>query len=177
MFRSLFTIANINVTKLDFAFDIDPLFHKMSQQFDEGGAKGLLLVNLGVASDGCRLVLDSREDTVSEFTSEPHLVIDEDIMALDGPVIADASFVIQNHSIYPDPDPVHQINIEPRSEGIIDITHLRDKLQELILIAPLESIDLVPQLKELRCEYDLLRSLGFSDVTVSESKVCSLISS
>ena len=39
----------------------DPLFHKMSKSFDEGGAKGLLLVNLGVASDSCRIVFDSNE--------------------------------------------------------------------------------------------------------------------
>mmetsp|Transcript_3701 Transcript_3701/g.6867 ORF Transcript_3701/g.6867 Transcript_3701/m.6867 type:complete len:192 (-) Transcript_3701:1999-2574(-) len=33
-------IANLNITKLDSALDIDPLFHKMSATFDEGGAKG-----------------------------------------------------------------------------------------------------------------------------------------
>ena len=51
--------ANINLNKLDAAFDIDPLFHKMSKSFDEGGAKGLLLVNLGVGERGCNIVFDS----------------------------------------------------------------------------------------------------------------------
>jgi len=54
--------ANINIHKLDAAFDIDPLFHKMSKTFDEGGAKGLLLANLGVGSSGCNIVFDSSLD-------------------------------------------------------------------------------------------------------------------
>lgn len=57
----LFT-ANINVNKLDAAFDIDPLFSKMSKAFDEGGAKGLLLANLGVGVEGCNIVFDSSAD-------------------------------------------------------------------------------------------------------------------
>lgn len=61
-----FLIANINLNKLDAAYDIDPLFHKMSKTFDEGGAKGLLLVNLGVGSNGCNIVFDSTEDDPEE---------------------------------------------------------------------------------------------------------------
>ena len=53
------------MSKLDSAFDIDPLFHKMSKTFDEGGAKGLLLVNLGVGSNGCNIVFDSKEEAAS----------------------------------------------------------------------------------------------------------------
>jgi len=71
-----FLSANLNISKLDSAYDIDPIFHKMSQKFDEGGAKGLLLVNLGVASDGCRIVLDSKEDSVG--ADEPGLVEEVD---------------------------------------------------------------------------------------------------
>lgn len=56
-----FYAANINLNKLDSAFDIDPLFHKMSKTFDEGGAKGLLLANLGVGQHGCNIVFDSKE--------------------------------------------------------------------------------------------------------------------
>jgi condensin complex subunit 2 len=50
------------MSKLDSAYDIDPLFHKMSKSFNEGGAKGLLLGNLGVSQHGCRIVFDSKED-------------------------------------------------------------------------------------------------------------------
>lgn len=65
----------MNISKLDSAYDIDPIFHKLSQKFDEGGAKGLLLVNLGVANDGCRIVLDSKEDVTD--AGEPALIEDD----------------------------------------------------------------------------------------------------
>lgn len=42
------------------AFAVDPLYHQTSAQFDEGGAKGLLLNNLGVYG-GCRVLFDSFE--------------------------------------------------------------------------------------------------------------------
>ena len=56
--------ANINMSKLDSAYDIDPLFHKMSKTFDEGGAKGMLLANLSVAPDGPQIVFDSKADSM-----------------------------------------------------------------------------------------------------------------
>ena len=56
----------MNIHKLDAAFDIDPLFHKMSKTFDEGGAKGLLLANLGVSTKGCNIVFDSTLDDTTE---------------------------------------------------------------------------------------------------------------
>lgn len=31
---------SLNVKKIDLAFTVDPLFHKTSAQFDEGGARG-----------------------------------------------------------------------------------------------------------------------------------------
>lgn len=39
---------------------MDPLYHQTSAQFDEGGAKGLLMNNLGVYG-GCRMLFDSLE--------------------------------------------------------------------------------------------------------------------
>ncbi|GJY63254.1 condensin complex subunit 2-like protein [Tanacetum coccineum] len=50
----------LNVKKFDVAFSVDPLYHQTSAQFDEGGAKGLLLNNLGVYG-GCRVLFDSLE--------------------------------------------------------------------------------------------------------------------
>ena len=52
---------SLNMNKLDSAFDIDPLFHKMSKTFDEGGAKGMLLANLSVSTDTCGIVFDSKQ--------------------------------------------------------------------------------------------------------------------
>ncbi|KAF3443439.1 hypothetical protein FNV43_RR13121 [Rhamnella rubrinervis] len=50
----------LNVKKFDVAFAVDPLYHQTSAQFDEGGAKGLLMNNLGVYG-GCRVLFDSLE--------------------------------------------------------------------------------------------------------------------
>lgn len=50
----------LNLKKFDVAFAVDPLYHQTSAQFDEGGAKGLLLNNLGVYG-GCRVLFDSFE--------------------------------------------------------------------------------------------------------------------
>lgn len=43
-------------------FAVDPLFKKASADFDEGGAKGLLLNHLAIDSEG-RIVFDSSDDT------------------------------------------------------------------------------------------------------------------
>ncbi|KAG6404800.1 hypothetical protein SASPL_132376 [Salvia splendens] len=54
------SFAAINVKKFDVAFAVDPLYHQTSAQFDEGGAKGLLLNNLGVYGN-CQVLFDSLE--------------------------------------------------------------------------------------------------------------------
>ena len=40
------------------------MFHKISKVFDKGGAgaEGLLLINLGAATNGCRIILDTKEE-------------------------------------------------------------------------------------------------------------------
>lgn len=42
------------------AFVVDPLYRQTTAKFDEGGAKGLLMNNLGVYG-GCRVLFDSLE--------------------------------------------------------------------------------------------------------------------
>ncbi|KAI7835644.1 hypothetical protein COHA_010458 [Chlorella ohadii] len=54
------SLEALNVKKFDLAFAVDPLFHKTSAQFDEGGARGLLLNNLSVFH-GCDIVFDSMD--------------------------------------------------------------------------------------------------------------------
>ena len=51
---------SLNVKALEMAFAVDPLFHRTSANFDDGGAKGLLLHNLPVQRD-CGLVFDSTD--------------------------------------------------------------------------------------------------------------------
>jgi len=67
------TLEALNVKKFDLAFAVDPLFHKTSAQFDEGGAQGLLLNNLSVFH-GCDIVFDSMdipEEAVDSATCLP----------------------------------------------------------------------------------------------------------
>lgn len=44
---------------------VDPLFHKTSAAFDEGGTGGLLLNHLFVRDDSCELLLDSSTVTMT----------------------------------------------------------------------------------------------------------------
>ncbi|MCJ1288463.1 hypothetical protein MMC26_007821 [Xylographa opegraphella] len=51
----------LQLKKFELEFSIDPLFKKASADFDEGGAKGLLLNHLGIDVQG-RIVFDSSEE-------------------------------------------------------------------------------------------------------------------
>jgi condensin complex subunit 2 len=134
--------ANLNMSKLDSAFDIDPLFHKMSKTFDEGGAKGLLLVNLGVGTSGCNIVFDSKEEATS--IASPENV---------PPNEAENSATLR------------------KAEGMIDISSLKMKLDSLLNGESIQSIPLVPQLKSLRQEYEQLEKEGFVDYNAPKTNV------
>src|SRR6201996_342543 len=59
---------------MELEFAIDPLFKKASADFDEGGAKGLLLNHLAIDSDG-RIVFDSSDD--AQEVDEEEQIIDQ----------------------------------------------------------------------------------------------------
>lgn len=50
-------------------FSVDPLFKKTSADFDEGGAKGLLLNHLSLDKDG-RIVFDAGDTILDENDAE-----------------------------------------------------------------------------------------------------------
>lgn len=52
-------LKNITTTKVDLAFEVDPMFQLMSEAFDEGGTMGLLHNTLRCFDDNQELVLDS----------------------------------------------------------------------------------------------------------------------
>ena len=150
------------MSKLDSAPDIDPLFRKMSKAFDEGGAKGLLLNNLGVARDGCRIEFDSKEDTVTENIVVPS--------SNDGDVAADDEAMETIDEEGPDDsEDSEEKNPEEspadgnREEGMIDITGLVTKLKEVLNGSSLESLPFVPQLEVLRADFAALEADGFAD--------------
>ncbi|KAF2759254.1 barren [Pseudovirgaria hyperparasitica] len=55
------SFAQLQLKKMELEFSVDPLFKKVSADFDEGGAKGLLLNHLAIDKKG-RIVFDSSDD-------------------------------------------------------------------------------------------------------------------
>lgn len=55
------SFSALQLKKFELEFAVDPLFKKASADFDEGGAKGLLLNHLAIDSQG-RIVFDSSDD-------------------------------------------------------------------------------------------------------------------
>lgn len=56
-------VNSLNVDHFDLEFEVDPLFHKTSASFDEGGTRGLLLNHLSCRDDSCETLLDSNTIT------------------------------------------------------------------------------------------------------------------
>ncbi|KAH8698272.1 condensin complex component cnd2 [Talaromyces proteolyticus] len=69
------SFASLQLKKLELEFAVDPLFKKASADFDEGGAKGLLLNHLSIDSQG-RIVFDSSDDI--DETTNPTDAMNED---------------------------------------------------------------------------------------------------
>ena len=167
-----YLLANINISKLDAAYDIDPLFHKLSQKFDEGGAKGLLLVNLGVAQDGCRIILDSKEDS-----TVPTLEVEENEDT--DPLVEGDDNAMESEDIQVEVSNEEAVSLKESSickehieEGMVDISGISSKLQELLMSSPLEATALVPQLEDMRIAYEELEEEGFSaDAKQANTKV------
>ncbi|KAF2499513.1 barren [Lophium mytilinum] len=61
--------AQLQLKKMELEFSVDPLFKKASADFDEGGAKGLLLNHLAIDSQG-RIVFDSSDDVQDASAKE-----------------------------------------------------------------------------------------------------------
>jgi condensin complex subunit 2 len=62
------SFAQLQNKKMELEFSVDPLFKKASADFDEGGAKGLLLNHLSIDGKG-RIVFDSSDDA-NDATAE-----------------------------------------------------------------------------------------------------------
>ncbi|KAI5289098.1 hypothetical protein KEM52_000907, partial [Ascosphaera acerosa] len=55
------SFASLQLKRMELELAVDPLFKKASADFDEGGARGLLLNNLSINGEG-RIVFDSSDD-------------------------------------------------------------------------------------------------------------------
>lgn len=135
-------LANINVHKLDAAFDIDPLFHKMSKTFDEGGAKGLLLANLSVSETGCNIVFDSTLDDEGDAGSKQSKTIHG---SANQPTVDVTSLTASLDSSL-NGQTVHQLPLVPQ------LTSLRSEFVELKNDGFVEKVKPVRGCEEMVCE-------------------------
>ncbi|KAJ2083500.1 hypothetical protein H4R24_000773 [Coemansia sp. RSA 988] len=85
--------ASISVKKLDLEFSVDPLFKKTSADFDEGGARGLLLNHLGLDAEG-RIVFDASDSAAlvdsDAAAAEDDIALDDHDAAEDAAADAEA---------------------------------------------------------------------------------------
>lgn len=63
------SFSQLQLKKFELEFAVDPLFKKASADFDEGGAKGLLLNHLIIDSQG-RIIFDSSDDLEEAFSEQ-----------------------------------------------------------------------------------------------------------
>lgn len=52
-------VQSLNLTKVEHDVTFDPMFHKLSKAFDEGGARGMLVYNMRLSRRGCSLSFQS----------------------------------------------------------------------------------------------------------------------
>jgi condensin complex subunit 2 len=71
------SFAQLQLKKMELEFSVDPLFKKASADFDEGGAKGLLLNHLAIDSKG-RIVFDSSDDVQDAAPDETPATTESD---------------------------------------------------------------------------------------------------
>ena len=127
----------------------------MSKAFDEGGAKGLLLGNLGVAQNGCHIVFDSKENETEEVTQEQE---------------ANHNDEEDEENEDDDDKKMEEFGIDPEEavvwkESEIDIISFAAKLETMLASygAPTSaSVPFVPQLESLREDYITLERDGYA---------------
>ena len=73
------SFAQLQLRKFELEFSVDPMFKKASADFDEGGAKGLLLNHLTIDSHG-RVVFDSNGCTENQESTEEKSELDRDLL-------------------------------------------------------------------------------------------------
>ncbi|PGG95262.1 hypothetical protein AJ80_09994 [Polytolypa hystricis UAMH7299] len=71
------SFASLQLKKFELEFAVDPLFKKASADFDEGGAKGLLLNHLSIDGEG-RIVFDSSDDAGDATAAGDWTTTDDD---------------------------------------------------------------------------------------------------
>ncbi|KAL8836552.1 MAG: hypothetical protein Q9170_002872 [Blastenia crenularia] len=98
------SFASLQLKKFELEFSVDPLFKKASADFDEGGAKGLLLNHLSIDAEG-RIVFDSSDDA-NDATGQGEDAIEEEVPERESdtrePGVAEIDLTTLSLSYFPD---------------------------------------------------------------------------
>lgn len=131
------SFASLQLKKLELEFAVDPLFKKASADFDEGGAKGLLLNHLSIDSEG-RIVFDSSDD------------------AGDASLAAETSQV-QSQMDSEEPAASTEAEVQSEEEADLDLSSLASKFFPDGL-TQLDHLDICPSMKTF--------ALGSADLSI-----------
>jgi condensin complex subunit 2 len=121
----------IQIKKFDLEFSVDPLFKKTSADFDEGGAKGLLLNHLSLDKD-LRIVFDAGDTVLEENNEEEQ----------------ETSQVVE-----------HEIDLSTLQ--CTSSLSLADKAQFFTDLTDLDNLDICPSLKNFEFSSDKVLELPF----------------
>ncbi|EED21718.1 condensin complex component cnd2 [Talaromyces stipitatus ATCC 10500] len=127
------SFASLQLKKLELEFAVDPLFKKASADFDEGGAKGLLLNHLSIDGQG-RIIFDSSDDVDETTNGGDHAQDDE----MNGSAEPEES---QTKEPEGDPMDVDPVEIDISSLGNRFFPDL-DRLSEQDICPSLKNLDL-----------------------------------
>jgi condensin complex subunit 2 len=134
-------LENINSAVVEKVQTADPMFHKMSKAFDEGGAKGMLMVNLRMAPNSSSLVFN-----LEAINNEPEV---QQPQAPPQAEVVDAAVEVAT------PDTVEAVASLPNDSSIIDISTLI--LKSGFTYMDLAKMTICPALDEYR------KTLGIQD--------------
>ncbi|KAI8228267.1 Condensin complex subunit 2 [Colletotrichum sp. SAR 10_77] len=138
------SFSSLQLKKFELEFAVDPLFKKTSADFDEGGAKGLLLNHLMVDAQG-RIVFDSSDDVGDAHTSKTRK--------------KDTAADQDEEEGTPEPSMVEEPEPEEETEDVeIDLGSLGSKFFPELNI--LDELDVCPSLKT----FDLGNPSGSLDI-------------
>lgn len=141
------SFSSLQLKKFELEFAVDPLFKKASADFDEGGAKGLLLNHLMIDSQG-RIVFDSSDDSGDVAPVEKRDTEDEDPDAEDADITAQL-----------EDKPSDEVPEEEEKPAVeIDLVSLGQRF--LPSLSHLDELDVCPSLKT----FDLGDPSGSMDI-------------
>ncbi|KAK0389579.1 hypothetical protein NLU13_3154 [Sarocladium strictum] len=141
--------SSLQLKKFELEFAVDPLFKKASADFDEGGAKGLLLNHLMIDSEG-RIVFDSSDDAADAAAKDKKDEDEDDDMHEEGENGVDSMSVDK---------PAEEATPEEDTDDVeIDVAALGQRF--FPDLGRLDELDVCPSLKT----FDLGDPSGSTDI-------------